>query len=114
MPAPYVTGAAILQHVAGSGAVSTVQADEDWADVCAAAVEGAIAERLDDGAFTPSTAVDNELQAAALQDGAALYIARKAPHGIVSVGPDGDAQRIGSAILRACDAILWRINPGIG
>lgn len=111
---PYVTGAAILQHVAGSGTPSSDTEDVAWAGVCADAVEGAIAERLDDGAFTPSSSQVDQLTAAALQDGAALYVARKAPHGVLSIGPDGDVARLGSAILRASDAILYRINPGIG
>jgi hypothetical protein len=111
---PYVTGSAILQHVAGSGAPSADAEDEAWADVCAAAVEGAIADRLDGGALTPTTEQDAQLTAAALQDGAALYVARKAPHGVLSIGPDGDVARLGSAILRASDAILYRISPGIG
>jgi hypothetical protein len=40
-------------------------------------------------------------------------MARKSPHGVLSVGPDGDVARLGSDILRACDPILYRINPGI-
>lgn len=114
MPAPYVTGSAILQHVAGSGAASTDTEDIAWAAVVAAAIEGAIASRLDDGAVTPTAAQDNQLAAAALQDGAALYVARKAPNGIVSFGPDGDIARLGSAQLRACEPILYRLSPGIG
>ena len=114
MPAPYVTGSAILQHVAGSGAASTDAEDIAWAAVVAAAIEGAIASRLDDGAVTPTAAQDDQLSAAALQDGAALYVARKAPNGIVSFGPDGDIARLGSAQLRACEPILYRISPGIG
>ena len=109
-----MTGAAILQHVAGSGAPSAVQADEDWADVCAAAVEGAIATRLGDGAFTPTASQEAQLVAAALQDGAALYVARKAPHGVLSITPDGDVARLGSSILRACEQVLFPIDPGIG
>jgi len=113
MPAPYVTGAAILQHVAGSGTPSAEAADIAWADVVAAAIEGAIASRLDDGAYTPTASQDDQLAAAALQDGAALYVARKAPNGVVSFGPDGDIARLGSAQLRACEPILYRISPGI-
>jgi hypothetical protein len=111
---PYVTGTQILQHVAGSGTASTDTDDVAWAGTCADAVEGAIASRLDDGAFTPTTAQTDQLEAAARQDGAALYMARKSPHGVLSIGPDGDVARLGSEILRACDPILSRINPGIG
>ena len=111
---PYVTGAQILQHVAGSQAPSADADDVAWAGKCADAIEGAIASRLDDGAFTPTASQTDQLEAAALQDAAALYVARKAPHGVLSIGPAGDEVRLGSALLRACDAILWRINPGIG
>lgn len=114
MAAPYVTGADVLQHVAASGSPSTDTDDVAWADVCAEAVEGAIASRLDDGAFTPTASQEAQLVAAARQDAAALYVARKAPHGVLNIGPDGDEVRLGAAILRACEPILFRINPGIG
>ena len=114
MAAPYVTGAAILQHVAGSGTPSADSDDVAWAGKCADAVEGAIAHRLEDGAFTPSASQEDMLIAAALQDGAALYVARKAPHGVLSISPDGDVARLGSSILRACEQVLYPISPGIG
>jgi hypothetical protein len=110
---PYVTGAQILQHVAGSGTASADAEDVAWAGKCADAVEGAIASRLGDGAYTPTASQADQLEAAALQDGAALYMARKSPHGVLSIGPDGEVARLGSDILRACDAILYRIDPGI-
>lgn len=113
MAAPYVTGAAILQHVAGSGTPSADTEDVAWAGLCADAVEGAIAHRLEDGAFTPSASQEDALIAAALQDASALYVARKSPHGVLSVGPDGEVARLGSDILRACNAILYPISPGI-
>lgn len=105
-------GAAILQHVAGSGTPSGETPDEDWADLVAAAINGAIDKRLD--GITPSAEDDATLTTLALQDAAALYIARKSPHGIVSFGPDGDVVRQGSAILRACEQVLWPLSPGIG
>lgn len=111
---PWVTGAAILQHVAASGTPSADPQDTAWAGICATAVDAAITDRLDDGALTPTTAQTAQLTATALQDGAALYVARKAPHGVLSIGPDGDVARLGSAILRASDPILRRISPGIG
>lgn len=114
MPAPYVTGADILQHAAGSSAPSAIAADEAWADICADAVEGAIASRLGDGAYTPTAAQDAQLVAAALQDATALYVARKAPHGVLSITPDGDVARLGSDILRACERVLYPLDPGIG
>ena len=110
MPAPYVTGSDVLEHVRKT---SPEADDSAWADTVATAVEGAIAERLGDGAYTPTSSQDDQLAAAALQDAAALYIARKAPHGVLSVGPDGDVARLGASILRACDPILTRISPGI-
>ena len=111
---PYVTGAQILQHVAGSGTPSVNAADIAWADKVAAAIEGAIAEGLGDGAFTPSASQVDELEVAALEDGASLYARRKAPSGVLSLTPDGDVIRLGAAQLRAAAPILYRINPGIG
>ena len=114
MPAPYVTGAAILQAVAGSGTPSVNAADVAWADTCADAVEGAIATRLGDGAFTPSASQEDQLFAAAVLDGASLYASRKSPGGVV-VAPDGsDIIRLNSDILRACERVLYPLNPGIG
>lgn len=111
---PYVTGAQILQHVAGSGTPSADTDDVAWADVCADAIEGAIAHRLGDGAFTPSSSQADMLAAAARQDGAALYVSRKAPHGVLSISPDGEVARLGASLLRACEPVLFVINPGIG
>ena len=55
---------------------------------------------------------------AALTDGAALYNTKAAPNGILSVGPDGDAVRMGADSLRAVNKVLVRIHPtasvGIG
>lgn len=113
MAAPYVTGAAILQHVAGSGTPSADTEDVAWAGKCADAVEGAIAHALEDGAFTPTASQEAQLIGTALQDGAALYVARKAPHGVLSVSPDGDVARLGAAILRASWPVLYPISPGI-
>ena len=114
MPAPYGTGAAILQHVAGSGTPSVVAADVAWADICADAIEGTIATRLGDGAFTPSASQEAALVAAALQDGAALYVARKSPGGVVVAPDGGEIVRLNSDILRACERVLYPLNPGIG
>lgn len=112
MPTPWVDGPAILQHVAGSSDPSAATPDEAWADTVAAAINGAIDRRL--GGVTVTTEEDVQLQALALQDAAALYIARKSPHGIVSFGPDGDVVRQGSTILRACEQVLYPRSPGIG
>lgn len=111
---PYVTGAQILQHVAGSGSPSTEDPDEAWADKVADAIESAIHARLDAGGLTPTAEQVLELELSALQDGAMVYLARKSPAGIVSFGPDGDVVRQGSNLLRTSDAILYRISPGIG
>ena len=106
---PYVTGAAILAHVKKSDPAAD---DSTWAGLCADAIESAIAHRLD--GTTPSADTVNRLEVAALQDGAACYISRKAPHGILSTGPDGEAVRLGRDLLRECEPILYPIAPGIG
>ena len=95
MAAPYVTGAEILAHVAGENTPSANAADVAWAGKCAAAIEAIIAERLDTANVTLSAGQEAQLQAAAEQDGAALYNARKAPHGVLTFGPDGDVVRLG-------------------
>ena len=109
MAAPYVTGTLILAHVAGGNTPSTEQADEDWADLCADAIEAIISDRL--GGVTPSAGFEARIIPAAIQDGAALYNARKAPHGVLSFGVDGEAVRLGSSQTRALDNVFL---PGIG
>jgi hypothetical protein len=104
--APYVTAAEILAHV-GQG--SPTADDTAWATKCAAAIEAIIADRL--GGDTPSADLEARLQVAAEQDGAALYMSRKAPHGVLSVGPDGDVVRLGSSQSRALDNVFL---PGVG
>lgn len=105
----YVTGAAILAHV---GKSSLSPADTTWAGLCADAIEGAIAARL--GGDTPTSGGVDELEVAALTDGAALFNSRAAPHGILSVGPDGDAVRLGADSLRAVNKVIVRVHPTAG
>lgn len=108
---PYVTGTQILVHV---GVGTGTAAEQSWAQKCADAIEGAIATRLDSGAVTPDSAGVDELEVAALTDGAALYNSKAAPNGILSVGPDGDAVRMGADSLRAVKPVLARIHPTAG
>lgn len=115
MGAPYVDGDAILAHVAGDGTPSAVPADVAWADTVAAAIEGVIAHRMDGVTVAADSAADSELRAAALTDGAAAYLSRRAPHGVMSMGPDGDAVRLGRDIVRALEPVFGRYAPlGIG
>jgi hypothetical protein len=115
MAAPYVTGAEILAHVAGENTPSANAADVAWAAKCAAAIEAIIAERLDTATVTLSAGQEAELQVAAEQDGAALYNARKAPHGVLTFGPDGDVVRLGASAVRSLEPLFLRwAGPGIG
>lgn len=100
---PYVTAAAILAAVEKG---SPSAGDTDWAELVAAAIEGAIAARLGDA--TPSADLTAELARAALLDGMAAYAERRAPHGILSVGPEGDVARLGADLLRAVPPVLGR------
>lgn len=109
MAAPYVTGAEILTHV-GNGSPSA--ADTTWAGLCAAAIEAAIATRLE--GQTPSSGNEDELQVAAVTDGAALYNTRDGPSGIVNIGPDGDVIRLGADSLRALRPVISRIHATAG
>lgn len=105
----YVTGAAILTHV---GVTAPTAADTAWAGVVAAAIDAAITARIDGD--TESADLTAELTRAALQDGAAAYNERRAPHGILTIGGDGDTVRLGADILRATLPVLRRhLVPGL-
>jgi hypothetical protein len=106
---PYVTGAQILTHV---GKTSPTADDTAWAGTCADAIEAAILARLD--GETPSAGGVDELEAAARNDGAALFNSRSAPHGVVSIGPDGDAIRLGADSLRAVSRVIQRVHSTAG
>lgn len=108
---PYVTGAAILTHV---GKTSPSAGDTAWAGLCADAIEAAIHARLDAGAITPDSYGVDELEVSALTDGAALFNSRTAPHGVLSLGIDGEAVRLGADSLRATLPVLRRIHPTAG
>ena len=106
---PYVTGAQILTHV---GKTSPTADDTAWAGTCADAIEAAVLARLD--GETPSAGGVDELEAAARNDGAALFNSRSAPHGVVSIGPDGDAIRLGADSLRAVSRVIQRVHSTAG
>lgn len=108
----YVFAEDILTHVGIDPLVAT---DDElaWANLCADAIEGAITARLDLD-VPPDAFGTDELQVAALTDGAALYNSRAAPNGILSMGPDGEAVRMGADSLRAVLPVLRRIHPTAG
>ena len=106
---PYVTGAQILVHV---GKTSPTAADTAWAGLCADAIEAAIVARLD--GETPSSGGVDELEVAALTDGAALFNSRAAPHGVLSIGPDGESVRLGADSLRAVNKVIGRVHSTAG
>ena len=57
------------------------------------------------------------LQAARQElDGCALFNSLSTPHGIASIGPDGDVVRLGADSLRALRPVLARVHTlaGIG
>jgi hypothetical protein len=108
---PYVTGAQILTHV---GKTSPTAEDTSWAGYCADAIEGAIHARLDAGGITPDTSGVDELEVAARTDGAALFNSKAAPHGVLSMGIDGEAVRLGADTLRATLPVIRRIHPTAG
>lgn len=105
-------GAAIL---AQAGKASPSQADEDWADICAAAVNAAITRRLNGYVVVAASAAEAELTRCALIDGVGAYLDRDAPQGVLMVGPDGQPVRIRADILRASEPIVAGYAiPGIG
>ena len=106
---PYVTGTQILVNV-GKG-VGTAQEIAD-AQKCADAIENAIALRLD--GETPTAGGIDELEIAALLDGSALFNALATPHGLASIGMDGDVIRLGADSLRACKPVIARVHSTAG
>ena len=107
----YVTGAQITTHV---GKPSPTAEEIAWALLCAAAIEGAISARLDAGSITPDASGVDELEVSALTDGAALFNSKAAPHGVLSMGIDGEAVRLGADSLRATLPVIRRIHPTAG
>src|SRR5689334_20839589 len=105
----WAVSGADIEAVIGSGA------DSDWADACAAAVNAAYTTRLNGyDPASPSNAED-ELTRAALMDGVAAYNDRKQQYGILMVGPDGDAIRVGYDVIRTGGPVIDRYAiPGIG
>jgi hypothetical protein len=62
-----------------------------------------------------SSAAEAELTRSALLDGIAAYKDRDAPHGILSIGPDGEVARTGSDLVRWSAPVVARYaTPGIG
>ena len=110
MAAPYVTGPLILAHIRKT----SPSADETaWAASCAAAIESLIAYRMAD--VTITAAMELELIRAGVQDGAAAFMDREAPHGVQSFGPDGESVRLGRDLSRALYPVFIRYaGPGIG
>lgn len=110
---PYVTGATIL---AQAGVAAPTAADTTWANQVAAALESAIEWRMQGVTdYTTNADITADLTRAALVDGTAAYAERQAPHGIVSLGPDGDVVRLGRDMLRALEPVFFRYaGPGIG
>jgi len=102
----YVTGAAILAHANVSNPSA---ADTAWADTCALAVEALISHRMAGVTVDPGSDAERELVRAALQDGAAAYTDRKAPHGyLFSSDATGTTVRLGRDIARALEPVFTR------
>jgi hypothetical protein len=102
------TGPAIV------AALGTTGVDTAWAATCAAAVNAAIGTRLNDYVPTVGGLAEAELTRSALLDGVAAYKDRDAPHGILSIGPDGEIARTGSDIVRWSNPVINRyILPGV-
>jgi hypothetical protein len=109
---PFVDGPAIL---AQAGVAAPTANDTAWATICASAVDAAIATRLGTFVVAVGSAAEAELTRAALMDGVGAYADRDAPHGVLSLGPDGQTVRLGSDVLRASIPVIHRyVMPGIG
>lgn len=113
MVTAYVTGAEVLAFVKEPAPADS--ANVAWAAKCAASVNARIETRLDGVAVVADSAADAEIRGAALLDAAAQYIARNAPHGVLSLGPEGEAVRLGADVERALRPVLDRYGTrGIG
>lgn len=107
---PYVTGAQITT-ACGKGATPNAD-DVAWAGLCADAINAAIADRLD--GETPSAGGIDQLEVAALTDGQMLFNSRAAPHGVLSIGPEGESVRLGADSLRAVNKVITRVHSTAG
>lgn len=109
----FVDGETILLQARGTATPTT--ADQDWADLCADAVNAAITHDLGDFEVVADSDAQHALQRCALLDGVAAYNDRDAPAGIQSLGPDGQPVRLKADVLRACVPVIHRYTlPGIG
>lgn len=109
---PYITAADILDH-AKVGSPSA--ADTAWSETVAAAIEALIAHEMTGVTVASPSDAEAELIRAALDDGAAAYARRNAPHGVLSIGPDGQVARLGSDLALALRPVFRRYGtPGIG
>lgn len=109
---PYVTGTEILAHVGKVAPNTPTAAEIAWAGKCADAIEGAIATRLEGN--TPNASGVDELEVAALTDGAALFNSKSAPHGVQTLGVDQTVVRLGADSMRALDPVIARVHPTAG
>lgn len=109
MPSPYVTGSAILSFL-GIGSPTADQTT--WAGQCADAVDAAIVTRLD--GYTLTADGEDEMEVAALTDGAMLFKSKASPFGILSYGPDQETVRIGSDALRTVLPVIYRQHSTAG
>lgn len=95
-------------------ALGTTSVDSTWAATVAAAVNAAVTTRLNGYTVAASSAAEAELSRSVLLDGIAAYKDRDAPHGILSLGPDGEIVRVGSDIVRWSAPVIARYAiPGI-
>jgi hypothetical protein len=107
---PRVSATDILTH---AGRTSPTAEETAWAELIANALEAVMTHRLVGVTITNDLAY--ELQRAALLDGIAAFVERSAPHGIISMGPDGDVARLGARLTRALEPVLQTYaGPGIG
>ena len=109
MAAPYVTGTLILTNT-GPASPSAQQMID--AQNVADEIEAAIAIRLE--GQTPSSGAEDMLKIAALLDGSARFNSLSTPHGIQSIGPDGDVVRLGASSLRALNPVIAMIHSTAG
>lgn len=88
--------------------------EQEWADICAAAVNAAITTRLNGVTVTSPSDAEDELTRTAVLDGLEMFRSKDARFGVLSVGPDGSPVRVAVDLLWSVPVIARYATPGMG
>ena len=88
--------------------------EQDWADLCAGAVNAAIGTRLNGYSVEAASNAEAELSRSALLDGLEFFRSKDARFGVLTVGPDGEPVRVAVDLLWSVPVIARYAVPGMG